>query len=284
MHDRFPHSDPTAVLDEFRTAQISHLLVAAIVEFDVGAALAEAPLEFDDLCQRLALRERSAIVLLTALRSIGLVDVEPDGRLGLTRNGREKLDPASAFNLRGYIGLGQLSGDVQNMIACLMNDRPIGDVSFVYHDGADSALDDAATSDLLTRAMADRARNVAPYFADRVDLSGSVHLVDVGGAHGLYAFEALKRHPELRATILDRQPPLKVAAEYAEEAGLTSRVDFQFDDAHQAKLTERPDVVLMANLLHDYDPAVASRLVRHYAEQLKPGGQLLVLDSLIGRC
>lgn len=277
-----PQHDTTAFLDELRTAQISTLLVAAVTEFDVGNVLADGPLDYPELCSRLGLADRPAVVLLTGLRSIGLIDVGDDGRIGLTDYGREKMSAQSEFHLRGYIALGRFSEDVQNMIRCLKNDAPAGDVSFVYHDDqTQSALDDRQTADVLTRAMADRARNVAPLLAERLDLSTSRHLVDVGGAHGLYSIAMLKKHPELRATIIDRQPPLDVAAEYAKSAGVSSRIKLVFDDAHSARLDESVDAVLLANLLHDYDEHVARKMVLHYAEQLKPGARMMIMDSLL---
>ena len=49
--------------------------------------------------------------------------------------------------------------------------RAAGDVSFVYHDGDEnSALENADVADALTRAMADRARNIAPSLARDLEL------------------------------------------------------------------------------------------------------------------
>ena len=282
MPSELPQQNTTAFLDELRTAQISHLLVAAVVEYDIGTVLANGPLTFAELRDTLNLKARPAIVLLTALRSIGLIDVHVDGRVGLTEYGQEKMDPNSAFHLRGYIGLGGFSSDVQHMISCLREDRPAGNVSFVFHDdGTQSALDDPATSDLLTRAMADRARNVAPILAQQLDVSAARHLIDVGGGHGLYSLALLERNPQLQATIIDRAPALKVAREYAEAAGLADRVHLLCGDAHTAAFDQVPDVVLLANLLHDYNSEDAKRLVLHFAEMLPTGERLLVLDSLL---
>ena len=277
-----PRHDTTAFLDEFRTAQLSHLLAAAVVQFDVGGALSAGPLSYDSLCKRLRLAGRPAIVLLTAIRSIGLIDVDTQGRIGLTDYGREKLDPDSPFHLRGYIGLGASSPDVQNMIDCLKNDRPAGSVSFVFHaDGPPSALDDPYTADVLTRAMADRARNVAPFLAEQVDLAGARCLADVGGGHGLYSFTLLKEHPDLRAIVIDREPALAVAREYAEEHGVTDRVQLVCGDIHSMDVPLSIDVVLMANILYDYDVRDAKALVSRFAEALLSGGRLLMLDSFL---
>jgi len=276
-----PHHDTTRFLDEFRTAQISHLLTAAVARFDVGAALCDQPLRFDELTRQLNLAERSAIVLLTGLRSIELIDVLEDGRIGLTDYGREKLSPKSACHLRGYIGLGAFSADVQNMIACLENNAPAGDVSFVYHEeGPPSALDEPATADLLSRAMADRARNVAPFVAKNLDLGSARCLLDVGGGHGIYSMELLKKNPELRAIVVDREPAMVAAKEFAEVANLNDRIDFVHGDIFQFESSD-VDVILMANILHDYDTNDAASLVQRFAKQLNPGGRLMILDAFL---
>ncbi len=282
MPNSQPTQDPTQLLDDLRTSTLSQLLVAGTIKFDVGTALDNGPLNYSDLCESLQLADRAATVLLTGLRSLGLIDITEENLVDLTDYGYEKLSPNSRFNLRGYIGLGAFSADTQYMIACLANDAPAGDVSFVYHeDGGASALDDPETSDALTRAMAARAANVAPFVPEHIDLSSSRHLIDVGGGHGLYSLHLLSQYPNLRASILDREPPLKVAKEYAQEMELSDRVELAFCDIHTHQIGDKADVILMANILHDYNAADAQRLVAHYAGQLADGGRLLILDAFL---
>lgn len=265
-----------------RASALSHLLVAAATRFDVGAVLDRGPMEYRELCKELGLAERAATVLFTGLRSLGLITVVDRGLVALASLGREKLAPSSPFALRGYLALGAHSADARAMIACLENDAPAGDVSYVYREGmGPSALDDPEKSDTLTRAMAARARNVAPFVAEALDLRDSHHLVDVGGGHGIYTLELLARHPHLNATIIDRAPPLRVAREYAEAAGLLDRVELVFGDIHSDPVPDGADVILLANILHDYGAADAERLLARYARALRPGGRVIILDALL---
>ncbi|QDV22389.1 class I SAM-dependent methyltransferase [Aureliella helgolandensis] len=282
MHFESPELDPTQILDDLRADKLSLLLVAGTTAFDVGQALDDGPLAYEALRQHLQLPERSANVLLTGLRSMGLLDVDSHQQIDLTELGREKLSPKSKFNLRGYIGLGAFGADAQNMIACLKHDAPAGDISFVFHEeGGPSALDDPETSDALTRAMAARARNVAPFVAQELDLSTATHLLDIGGGHGLYTLALLEKHPQLSATIVDRQPPLAVAQEYAQAAGLSERVEFVYGDIHTFTASRAFDTVLLANILHDYNASDAERLVQHYARQLSNNGRAIILDAFL---
>jgi hypothetical protein len=279
-----PQHDTTRFLDDFRTAQISHLLTAAVSRFDVGQALSDGPLDYQTLRADLGLADRSASVLLTALRSIDLIEVTDAGLVQLTDYGREKMSPASEFHLRGYIGLGAFSADVQQMISCLEHDRPAGEISFVFHeDGPPSVLDDPQVSDMLTRAMSDRAKNVAPILAEQLHLPAARCLIDVGGAHGLYSYALLQKHPQLRCVIVDREPALRVAREFAAQQQLTDRVEFLLDDIHTMQIPAQVDTVLMANILHDYNAKDAQQLVSHFAQALPSGGKLMVLDSLLNR-
>lgn len=277
-----PKEDATQLLDDLRASMLSHLLVIGTTRYDIGEALANGPQSYVELCKRFELKDRPANVLFTALRALGLIQLNSDFGIELTAYGREKLSPESPFSLRGYVGLGAMGADVQNMVKCLENDAPAGDVSFVFHeDGGPSALDEPATSDALTRAMAARAGNVAPYLPDVLKLDSARHLLDVGGAHGLYSFELLQAYEQLEATIVDRQPPLRVAEEIMQARSLESRTNLEFGDIHQYQIPASVDVVLMANILHDYSEAVAYKLVADHARQLESGGRVAILDAFL---
>ncbi|MDG2383818.1 MAG: methyltransferase [Pirellulaceae bacterium] len=282
MNQRFPQEDATPLLTDLRSSALSQLLVAGTTRFDIGTQLQAGPQSYDVLRKSWGLADRAATVLLTGLRAMNLIDVTSTGDVELTSYGREKLAPDSSYNLRGYVGLGTFSADTQNMIACLERNSPAGEISFVYHENSGpSALDHPETSDALTRAMAARARNVAPFVAQRLDLSDCKHVIDVGGGHGIYALELLKQFPQLSATILDREPPLKVAKEYAEQAGLSDRVKFVFADIHNYQLPQPADAILLANILHDYSEDHAQQLVKHYGKQLETDGLMIILDAFL---
>jgi hypothetical protein len=272
----------TDILDFFRSPMLSHLLVIGTTTFNIPQLLADYPLSFTEIQHQFNLRDRPLNVLLTAWRSMGLLDITPANKISLSPLAQEKLSPHSSYDLSGYIALGAYSIEVKQLEQCLIYDKPVGEISFVYHAGDQtSALDNPEISDPLTRAMAGRARNVAPFLAQELDLSQSTHLLDVGGAHAIYSLELLKIFPQLKATILDRAAPLKVAQEYLTQAQLLSRAELIFADIHTHILAQPADVVLMANILHDYNDTDAANLVSHYAKQLPHGGRIIILDAFL---
>src|SRR5206468_1304901 len=100
-----PQTDPTPIFEYFRGSYGTELLTAAVVEFDVFRRLAEKSQTFDELRAAIGLQQRPAVVLLTALRAMGLLATDADGRLSLTPLSREHLVPRHEFDVSGYIGL-----------------------------------------------------------------------------------------------------------------------------------------------------------------------------------
>ena len=111
-----PRLDPTPIADLYRGSQATELLVAAVAHFDLFGQLAVAPLAFEELRGRLGLAERPMMVLVTAMRAMGLVVRLADGRLDLTAMSREHLVPGTEFDIGGYLGLAAESAGVRELV------------------------------------------------------------------------------------------------------------------------------------------------------------------------
>jgi SAM-dependent methyltransferase len=281
-----PPTDPTPIFEHFRGHLATELLTAAVAHLDVFGRLAAGSVGFEELRAGLGLGMRPAVVLLTALRAMGLV-VEVDGRLAMSDLARNHLTPGGPFDVSGYIGLAAQSPGVLAMVERLRTDRPAGaepsgaGAAFIYRQGLPSAMELEASARSLTLALAGRARNVAPVLADRVGLDGARLLVDVGGGTGLYAIAFLQRNPALRAFVWDRPEVLKVAAELAEGHGVADRLECRAGDMFADPLPEGADVILLSNVLHDWDVPTCRTLVARCADALGQGGRLLIHDVFL---
>src|SRR6185503_10335826 len=175
------------------------------------------PVPAVELREELGLAERSFVVLSTALRAMGLVTKDDRGRFGLTEMAREYLVPGSPFDMSGYVRLAAKNPSVLAFVERLRANIPQGHVSaeerggtaFIYREGTASAMDEEKSARDLTLSLAGRARNVAPYLAERVSIKNGL-LLDIGGGSGIYAYAFLEKNPDLRAVILDRAEVLKV--------------------------------------------------------------------------
>ncbi len=142
-------------------------------------------------------------------------------------------------------------------------------------------MDRADLARHFTLALSGRANNVAPLLAQAVDLSGAKRLLDVGGGTGIYCAALLQKHARLRAIVLDRPEVLKVAAEFAESHGVADRLECRAGDMLSSEPLPTADVVLLSNVLHDWDVAECRRLIANCAKALPPLGRLLIHDVFL---
>jgi predicted O-methyltransferase YrrM len=280
-----PQNDPTPIFEMFRGSHATELLAAAVHHLGVFRQLAERPQTFDDLRERIELSERAANVLITAMRAMGLIQRRGDGRLDLTAVAKEHLTPGGAFDVSDYVGLAANNPGVLDMVERLRTSRPAGaktgGAAFIYRDGMESAMETEASARRLTLALAGRAKNVAPVLAQKLDVGGAKKILDVGGGTGIYSIALLQRHPSLRAVVFDRAEVLKVAAEMARDYGVADRMELVPGDMFVDPLPDGCDVVLLSNILHDWDVRECQILVDRCAAALPAGGRLVVHDVFL---
>lgn len=280
-----PVTDPTPIFEHFRGSYGTELLTAAVAHLGVFGRLAESPQSFDELRAALGLAERPAVVLITALRAMRLLDVV-EGKLTLTRLAQEHLVPGGTFDVGDYVGLAAQSPGVLAMVERLKTNQPVNldtgaGAAFIYRDGIASAMEQAETARHFTLALAGRAKNVAPHLAEQVDLSQAKCVLDVGGGTGIYSIAMLRRYPHLRAIVLDRPEVLRVAQEMAEQLGVVDRLELLSGDMFADPLPRDCDVVLLSNILHDWDVPQCRELINRCAAVLTNGGRLLIHDVFL---
>lgn len=281
-----PEIDPTPIFEYFRGAYATELLTATVAHFDLFRRLAEGPRSCDELGQALGLAPRPLVVLTTALRAMKLLEADRQGRLGLTDLARDHLVPGAPFDVSGYIGLAATSPGVLEMVERLRTNRPAGaeregpGAAFIYRDGIESAMERQDSARALTLALAGRARNVAPVLVAVQPISGPSVLLDVGGGTGIYSITYLRAQPDLRAVVWDRPEVLKVAEELGREFGVLDRMELVPGDMFTDPVP-RADVVLLSNILHDWDVPQCRALIGRLASALPPGGQLWIHDVFL---
>ena len=135
---------------------------------------------------------------------------------------------------------------------------------------------------LYQRGMRAHAQLAAGEVARRTPVPrGATRLLDLGGGHGAFAAALCRRHPKLRATVLDLPEAVAAAAPLLAAEGLGDRLVHQAGDALTADLGEAVyDVVFVANLLHHFDEPTDRALVARCARALRPGGVLVVHELI----
>jgi len=108
---------------------------------------------------------------------------------------------------------------------------------------------------------------------------GARDMLDIGGSHGYYSVALCRRHPGLRAVILDPPEAVKHAEPILLRVGMGDRVRHRAGNALTDELgTQAWDLVFIANLVHHFDEQANRDLVRRIARALRPGGILVIQD------
>lgn len=281
-----PSIDPTPIFEFFRGSYGSELLTAAVAHFDVIGHLANGSVSLNELREKLGLELRPAVVLLTALRALGLVSRNANEEFELTPMAIEHLAPDAYFRVNDYIGLAANSPGVLEMVERLRTNRPAGSTetegaAFIFREGIESAMEQEATARHFTLALCGRAKNVAPVLGEKISMDNAKTLLDVGGGTGIYSIAFLQRNPNLRAIVFDRPEVLKVASEMALEYNVADRLECRPGDMFADELPQGCEAILLSNILHDWDVPQCKQLVTRCANALPAGGRLMIHDVFL---
>jgi SAM-dependent methyltransferase len=135
---------------------------------------------------------------------------------------------------------------------------------------------------LYQRSMRALASSSASEVARQTPVpKGARDMLDIGGSHGYYSAAICRRHPGLRAVILDLPQAVKHAAPILAREGMGDRVTHRAGNALTDELgTQAWDLVFIANLVHHFDEKANRDLVRRIARALRPGGILVIQDFI----
>ena len=280
-----PPTDATPLFEAFRWRYGSCLLTAALSHLGVFEKLAPSPLPDAVLKQHLGLEDRPFQVLITGLLAMGLIQRSASDLLELSELAREHLLASAPYYMGDYLGLAAEAPEVLDLVARLRTNRP-ADIdaqghAFIYRDGIASAMDSSQWARHFTLSLAGRARNVAPFLAEAMDLKGIHHLVDVAGGTGIYALALLEQNPNLEITLVDLPEVLKVAAECISGHPDAQRLHLEEGDMFQWEPKRPFQAALFSNVLHDWDQPECLRLIERYAAMLPSPGKLFIHDVLL---
>ncbi|MGQ0666838.1 MAG: methyltransferase [Nitrospiraceae bacterium] len=124
-------------------------------------------------------------------------------------------------------------------------------------------------------------RQSGPDFARRLQLSGPVRMLDLGGGAGTNAIAFCQVYPELTATVFDLPATLNMTEKTVKDAGLESRILFRAGDFNKDELGGPYDLVLMSDILHYQTFDTNETLVRKVFDHLAPGGRLIIKDRFL---
>ena len=235
------------------------------------AALAERPHTAEELAQELELKPLPTELLLDVLTALGHVKLDDSGRYELSSRARRWLEPGSdryvgdflADNYSYWEWWGGLEDLVREGRSVEMHDRPDDDP--YWHS--------------YIRGQYQLARLSSDEVAKAISLRGEPSSVlDVAGGHGEFSMALCRRHPGLKATIVDLPGSARIGREIVAEAQMGDRVSYVEGDMFEADLGGPHDGALCFNIVHHLSPETSRKLFARIHAALRPGAPLCVLE------
>ena len=235
------------------------------------AALAEGARDPVELAEHLGLQPTATELLLDVIASLGHVERRPDGRYEMSERARRWLDPSSDHYVGDFLAD---TAEYWQWWAGLED---------LVRNGHHVELHDKAPDDpywrSYIRGQYQIARLSSAEVAKAVPLPRNAHsLLDVAGAHGEFSMALCRRHPGLKATIVDLPGSARIGREIVSGAGMDDRVHHLEGDMFEADLGGLHDGALCFNIVHHQTPDQARELFARIRAVLRPGAPLCVLE------
>jgi len=137
----------------------------------------------------------------------------------------------------------------------------------------------AEESAAFSGAMDNLAAQVAAEVTRAIDFSNVGRVVDVGGASGTLVTAVLRAFPQTKGVLLDLSHVVAPVKKTLAAVGLGERCEAVAGDFFEA--VPQGDVMLLKQILHDWNDEQCVSLLRNCADSLPKAGRVLVVEMVI---
>jgi ubiquinone/menaquinone biosynthesis C-methylase UbiE len=260
---------PTPLVETWHGFMLARTIMLA-TKCGVFEALRDDPKTSTEVAERCATDARATEKLLIALAGSGYLRVRGD-RFALSRVARKWLLKEGRTSLHDKMLFQFLEWDWwSHSEEFLRSGRP-------------AEIHKTMTPDewgLYQRGMRAGKDQTARELARRLPVPASAErMLDIGGAHGLYAAELCRRYRRMRATILDLPEAIEQAAPLLAREGMRGRVEYRAGDALATDLGQgQYDLVFIGSLVHHFSEVDNRRLLQRIARTLRKDGIVCILE------
>ncbi|MFA6310665.1 MAG: methyltransferase [Sterolibacterium sp.] len=262
------------------------LYVAA--RLDIATALRDERLSADEIAVRVSAQPDATYRLLRLLVALG-VFAEVSPRVFANNALSAHLRDDHPQSVRALILMHNSAEMSRPWYECLEDGVRRGEVPFRLAHGQDlfGYMDGHPEFDVLfSRAMDNVEALAGDSFALDFDWGRFARVIDVGGSRGSKSLAILKRHPQLRALVVDRAQVVDGAAqswEGREDPALLSRLSFEAGDLLDAvpPAANGKDIYLLSAVLHGFDDETCVRILRNLSVAGAASGARIVLMELV---
>jgi len=264
------NADP--FLDSFTGLVAARALTTATI-LGIFDALHERPMDADALASRIGLDPLGTETLLAILQVLRYVERTPEEAFRNTEISERQLVSSSPESIATFVGAqADLHWDVLAGLPAAVRE---GEVFAMHQD----RLEDSPRWEAYMRGLYEISRRDHEVDSRLVPVESPRQLVDIAGGHGGFSMAMCRRHPQLRATVVDLPPGAAVGRKIVAEQGLADRIDFREGDVFEVGLGESADVVAAFNLVHHLSVEQNRELCQMAWQALEPGGWLVIGDA-----
>ena len=260
---------PSPLFDSYVALMMARTIMAG-VSLGVFDALAERPDDAAGVARRCELDPKGADILLTALHALGYVRVH-DGRYENARETERWLAPGAPRPLRDWTG--RFGYDMWEAFGQLEHSVRTGE-SQRMHEMAD----DDPYWERYMRGLFELSRLNGDIVARQIGARDPRRLLDLAGGHGGYAMALCRRHPELRATVIELEGGARIGRRIVEENGFSDRIEHRVGDLFELDLGTGHDLATAFSIVHHFEPEQNVALLERARAALRPGGTMAVLE------
>ncbi len=256
-----------------------HLAAQAVYVFvalGIPDILRASPLSFGELARKTNTNEDALRRLLKFLATVDVVHTDEDGRVNLTRVGREYCDGPVAVVRSHVLLVG--SSCYWAAIGAMRVAIETGGVAFESAFG--QQLFDYLSAHPEERRQFDVAMEVSSwlgdaYILDAYDFGALGTVVDVGGGTGRLLTSILKKYSSLTGTLFDSPSALrnlKVDPSVSERMQVTEGSFFH-------EVPPGANAYILRRILHDWNDKHALAILEKVRHAMKPGARLLIIEQ-----
>lgn len=277
-----PAADAAAVFD-LLIGLVRAQVLRGLAALRIADHLSDGAMTAEEVAEREGSHPQATYRLMRAASSMGMLSHEGDHRFGLTGRGR-LLRSEVPGSMRSLV-LAQTGQALWQSWALFpeavrqggtQTEKALGMDIFEYYAKPENAEEAA----LFAQAMGDLSGLVTQGAVAAFSTAGVSTVVDVGGSNGDFVLALMEADPQLRGQVLDLPHAVESARGEAEKRGLSGRFTAVAGDF----FVEVPpaDLYLVKTILHDWDDAKCTTILRRCRSAVNEGGRALVVEMVVG--
>lgn len=279
-----PLTDPAQILRYRERQYAAELLATLLLHFDFFSWIqSRKSVSTQEIQSHFGFAARPLDVALTLCRANQFI-VSHGGNHQLTQLAREHLVSDSPWYLGPYYTpIKEDTPIVHSFLKVLKSGKP---ANWQAQDGGQDWHESMLTEEFargFTSLMNCRglalgqalARSLSPW------IGGRISLLDVGGGSGIYAATLVAAYPQLKAHILEQPPVDAIASSEILRHGLNQNIQVLSANMFKDAWPENLDIVLLSNVLHDWDVPEVEMLIVKASRSLKSNGLLVIHEAFI---